>query len=196
MHAASEYLAVGLSEAFSRERSARPQDRLTDQSERGGTCMTSIARRLGVDARRSPSPCPLRPPPLRMAEDKDLIVFDWSGYEEPAFHPGLCRQERRLADLHLLRRRGRGVPEDALRLQDRPGASLLAERGEVARGRAAAAARHVEDRGLERSQSRHHGDEGSRDDRRRHGLVHAVGLGQHAAHLQFREGRREGRRSR
>ena len=25
---------------------------------------------------------------IAAAEDKDLIVFDWSGYEDPAFHPG------------------------------------------------------------------------------------------------------------
>ena len=24
---------------------------------------------------------------LAVAEDKDLVVFDWSGYEDPSFHP-------------------------------------------------------------------------------------------------------------
>ncbi|TGT34604.1 polyamine ABC transporter substrate-binding protein, partial [Mesorhizobium sp. M8A.F.Ca.ET.165.01.1.1] len=24
---------------------------------------------------------------LAVAADKDLIVFDWSGYEDPSFHP-------------------------------------------------------------------------------------------------------------
>ncbi|MCB1455539.1 MAG: polyamine ABC transporter substrate-binding protein, partial [Nitratireductor sp.] len=26
-------------------------------------------------------------PLVAHSEDKDLIVFDWSGYEDPAFHP-------------------------------------------------------------------------------------------------------------
>ncbi len=103
---------------------------------------------------------------------------------------GLHRQVRPVADLHLLRRRGRGVREDPLGLQDRSRASLLAERGEVARGGSAGAARHIEDRGLEGPQSRHHEDEGPGDHGRRHRLVHALGLGQHAADLQLGEGLR------
>ena len=194
-HAALRISCLGLSETvLARRRSAPPRSHDRSITKKGNT-MTSITRRLGADhrPRRRPVGLGLRNCDGRGQGPDRLRLVRLRG---PGIPSGLCRQERRFADLHLLRRRGRGLPEDALRLQDRPRASLLAERGEMARGRAAAAARHVEDRGLERSQSRHHGDEGSGDDRRRHGLVHAVGLGQHAPHLQFREDRREGRRSR
>ena len=97
--------------------------------------------------RRSPSRwqprCSASPAPIAIAEDSELIVFDWSGYEDPDFHPGYVDKHGDVADLHLLRRRGRSLREDALRLQDRPRPSLLAERREMARGRAAAAARHL-----------------------------------------------------
>lgn len=49
--------------------------------------MTSTARRLGVTIGLAVA-LSSSVSALAIAEDKDLIVFDWSGYEDPAFHPG------------------------------------------------------------------------------------------------------------
>ena len=130
---------------------------------------------------------------IAIAADNELLIFEWSGYEVPEFHPGYVAKNGDSPAFTFFGDEEEAFQKTALRLQGRPCASLLAERGQMARGRAAAAARHLEDRGLEGPQSRHHEDEGSGDDRRRHGVVHAVGLGQHDPHLQQREGRREGR---
>ncbi len=49
--------------------------------------MTFIARRLGVTFGLAVV-LSTSVASIATAEDKDLIVFDWSGYEDPAFHPG------------------------------------------------------------------------------------------------------------
>jgi putative spermidine/putrescine transport system substrate-binding protein/spermidine/putrescine transport system substrate-binding protein len=54
---------------------------------------------------------------IALAEDKDLIIFEWSGYEVPEFHPGYIEKIGDSPTFHLLRRRGGSLPEDPRRLQ-------------------------------------------------------------------------------
>ncbi len=49
--------------------------------------MTEFARRLGVTIGLTIA-LSASVSRIAMAADSDLIIFDWSGYEDPAFHPG------------------------------------------------------------------------------------------------------------
>ena len=49
--------------------------------------MGQIGRRRLTRHWRWPARCAPWRPRLAQAEDAELIIFDWSGYEEPDFHP-------------------------------------------------------------------------------------------------------------
>jgi len=65
--------------------------------------------------------------------DRELIVFEWAEYDDPALFRGLHRGARRRSDLRFFQRRGRGVPEIAVRLQGGRGTPMLPVSAVVAR---------------------------------------------------------------
>ena len=70
------------------------------------------------------------------AQDPDLLVFDWSGYEEEGFYQQYIDTYGAAPRFRILRRRGGGVPEAALGLSRRCLAALPALGSEMARCRA------------------------------------------------------------
>ena len=160
-----------------------------------GNIMTSTARRLGVTIGLAVV-LSTSVSAIAIAEDKDLIIFDWSGYEDPAFHPGYVAKYGESPTFTFF-----GDEDEAFQKMRSGFKTDLAHpcSQSVVKWREAGLLQPLDTSKIEGwndLEPRHHEDEGSGDHRRRHGLVPAVGLGQHAGHLQFREGRREGHRSR
>ena len=103
---------------------------------------------------------------VAIAEDKELTIFDWSGYEAPDFHPEYIEKNGDSPTFTFFGDEDEAFEKLRAGFKADLAPSLLAERGEMARGRPAAAARHLEDRRLERPHARHHGDEGPGHHRR------------------------------
>ncbi len=171
-------------------------DILDDRHRAGGALTSSRARQLSflsagthkdhrhdpsVRTRRSVAPRHRPRPslPLPALADSTITVFDWSGYEDPAFHEAFIEKHGFSPNFAFFADEEEALPEAARRLQGRSRAPLLAVGAALARGRAAGADRSRQDHQLGQAEPAAARPAGLR--LRGQALVGAVRVGQHRA---------------
>ena len=160
LKAATEFLAAVFPKHYAREGGRHPGARVSQPKR--GTTMKKLTRRLTLIAGLA---CALSASAVALGDRRRQgpDVFDWAGYEDPSFHQKYIEKNGDAPTFAFFGDEDEAFEKLRSGFKADLAPSLLAKRREVARGRAAAAARHLEDRRLERPAARHHGDEGSGD---------------------------------